>query len=399
CWYDMADSFRLMLIIDILSNKDYLEYISVHKRKILDFSARIHHQVLMKNGYASKGNHRIFQLLSLLRYSKFIENKEDESKFKNEILKFYHLQFDKDGVHLEHSPEYHVWATLLFKEIFSNFDDLNNNSDLISKAMDFSKYLFCSNYKLALIGDSGLDNNTEYCNLIQPMFREKGSFSLENTHYIINGNDCLGQYFICILSANSRVHKHSDSGSFEFTTNKKKVITDSGKYSYTKSSKSKEIRSIKSHNVAYKVGYEVTNDLTYSIFEKTIQNEAVLYCIKGSGDYSDHTRFFIILEQSSLVVIDIFDKGDNYRSIVNFDPGLDWKKYYQPLLGIKSWEEEVGIHSQYYGEANENNRIVQTISNISCYAISSIPIERFSYTNNEIFIYYRKNEYTFKLKR
>lgn len=398
CWYDMADSFRLMLISDVLSNENYKNHINENCRKILEYSAKLHFEVLTNSGNVSKGNHRIFQLISVFKYSKFIGNLDISEECEKDLYLFYYKQFDESGIHLEHSPEYHIWATILYKNISISLQNSERYASLLSKSFEFSKYLFCSNYELSLIGDSGHDKNREYREIIKPETRPKCQTSKINKHYIVDLHDEKGFYFISMLTSNSLVHKHDDSSTFEFTLAGNKLVTDSGKYSYTRDEISKTIREKDAHNVAYKVHQSSINSVSYKLIHFSNENSTRIYCIKGDGDYSDHKRFFILLDSTGIIVIDMFIEDGDIKSVLNFDAASEWMEFYQPILGIKSISKEKAIHSKFYGKVEESIRVCQNVESISCYAISSHRINRFIIANNEICFSYRNKEFKFDLK-
>jgi hypothetical protein len=398
CWYDMADSFRLMLIIDILANKDYDSILTNKQRKILIFGAKKHYKLVSKHHFAAIGNHRIFQLVASIKYNEFIGSELGKITYISLLTHFREKQFGCDYVHLEHSPEYHIWAAILFSKIFGKYIPISTEELKVQQSVIFSRYLFCSNGHIPLIGDSGLEHAKRYAELVKLDERNNEFFYVKDSGYIIDGNDEKGYYFICSYKANSKIHKHFDSGSYELTLNGKKIITDSGKYSYTPSQLSSSIREASAHNVFIMNNILVHNVLSYEV-EKIIQKSNIkVVCLTGSHKYKQHSRIFFIID-NGLIILDICgDDTADCKSIINFDHGVIPEQCFNPLIGIVNVEITSSIISRYYLDTESIYRLTLTVESISAYSLSATEILNFKYQRQEVTFMHNNIDYNFDLR-
>src|SRR5699024_246926 len=90
---------------------------------ILDKVADKHVRLLLDPSVFSLNNHGIFQIHGLrLLLSTFsrLSTQERVRYAEDRMADLVNAQFDANGVHLEHSPHYHFFATDLFKRVASS---------------------------------------------------------------------------------------------------------------------------------------------------------------------------------------------------------------------------------------------------------------------------------------
>ncbi|PKD19463.1 hypothetical protein APR41_16005 [Salegentibacter salinarum] len=303
CWYDMADSFRLILLYRIVQTES-LNF-SKSESKRFDYAIKLHEFFLKKDYLLQKGNHQIFQRVARLLIFQRLENFVKLKKEKESVVELFGKQFSKEGVHQEHSPEYHLWATFVFEELRIIFD-INELKDKILKCKEISSFFITPNNEIPLIGDSGLDHKVSYSKMFKNSSRDfHGNLYLKD--YLLSISNQTGWYFSSILSTNSRIHKHKDTTSFELFLQGNKIITDAGKFTYSKSEFNKNIRSEQSHNLAFVVSKPDYFSLSTYKIEKIMQvKDFQMVKISSELQKKIHERLFIFNQKDHLIIVDLF---------------------------------------------------------------------------------------------
>lgn len=393
CWYDMADSFRLAFFVTLLSDPRIRNNLSKSNKNKISYAIYIHSKVIKNKYLSAKGNHRIFQLYSIVVFRKFC--RIEELAAVGDLVSFYDEQFSKNGVHLEHSPEYHIWAVILFRNVFKNF---NIKSESIKLAEINAREFFCTNALIPLVGDSGIEHSKQYWQLVGAKKRNVLFFNINFGGYIINRNDASGFYFISLYQENSKIHKHSDSGSFELTINNNKVITDAGKYSYGTDRFSQHFRTKEVHNNIY---LETTNDIDFNhYFTKLIEDGALIKVVmlKSKLENKVHTRFLIFIEDCSLLVVDLLyeitgaDKVLRLLDVpllsnLNFITREYVAEYFQPLLGITASNIGEFEFSETYLKTNKGVALKLKVDALSAYYLGKGCVKDFIFTEDNIGFY------------
>jgi len=140
-------------------------------------------------------------------------------------------QFNVEGFHLEHSTHYHIFCTMIIKDIYPFIENIKLKR-LILKATAIIKYFILPNNQLINFGDSDLldykylekkkiYNYKNPSNFIKPFFKAGYFFAKNN-----------GSYLALTSAFHSRVHKQCDDQSFIYFDNNELILTDSGKYGY-----------------------------------------------------------------------------------------------------------------------------------------------------------------------
>lgn len=398
CWYDMADSFRLLLLIDVLSNKDYQNIMSKNQKDILSFGVKRHYRMVSSRHFASLGNHRIFQLIASIKYNEYIKNKKNREYFTDELLKFRGQQFGADNIHLEHSPEYHIWASILFSKMFNEYVAIYTQKQQIKESLDFSRFLFCCNGLIPLIGDSGHEHSRVYADLVAVNERANEFFLLKESGYIVKGNDTKGFYFISSYKTHSGIHRHNDSGSYELSLGGVKVVSDSGKYSYTPCEESLSVRKSESHNVFLIEDLHLHDQISYQVDMILEDGDCKVVCLTGNLEYECHTRVFLIFDCALIVVDFCSSSKSKLSSYINFSPNTSSSGYFTPLLGVKDTSSENSHVSDKYLKLKDNTRLKLIVDSISAYSISSSKVKSFELNDKEVSFMYKNNNYKFNLR-
>ena len=239
-WYDMAVGQRATKLAYILRRlvetkadpKDIFKMI---------IAAEIHMTELSQlERIATHSNHGLFQLAGLYALSKSLKimNKSTtSSEFGEEILsKMLTEHFATDGLHLEHSPDYHLYmVNLLNSFVKSNWiNDSVVLNEMISRVEEAATWMCTPEGNTIPIGDSA--NNAEVTRRwsegsgqLQVGIKtfHKGGLVIENTD--------LGKGITqLILSAqfHSRQHKHADDQNVLYHVANRPILIDPGTYTY-----------------------------------------------------------------------------------------------------------------------------------------------------------------------
>lgn len=298
-WYDMSVGFRAIVLSFFINRISYFKINIPSKSKeiLLNVINQTINNLSWDKAF-SFNNHGIFQLhgLMLLIHALGKENYKDEKQYVlSQMKKLIFSQFDKNGMHTEHSPHYHFYAINMFEKIiFSNNwyekdDNKEDNEmlDRLKKAIYMKKWLVDPYSRPPCIGDSVLTiqnnidrNNVSYdanfCyfsddkKFIYSNFNDSG-YSVFKSHW--NNDKPVFLFFMGMY--NSKTHKHRDCQSFEWMDYGKKILCDGGKYGYKKDKYRKYFLSYKAHNTIDIENFDILKFEPYSScikFSKYIQN-------------------------------------------------------------------------------------------------------------------------------
>lgn len=211
------------------------------------------------NNHTYKNNHGIFQLRSLLQLALLFPDFKESTFWYEQAIKQLNRHIDKDispnGVHLEHSAEYHVLVMKLFNEINDFLLAHGKSHPLLTQTVMKMENYLASIYKpngtLPMTGDSGttpVSALRDY-NFLTPemryvfsngrqgvlpkqdvVYKDEGVAVFRNS--LLNGQQL---YFMFTAAMHSHIHKHADDLSFVLTIDQTDVFIDSGKYNYQES--------------------------------------------------------------------------------------------------------------------------------------------------------------------
>ena len=263
-WYDMAvglRSYRLAFIIDAGVKAELLNDNKLNELwKCLD----LHLKILSKDSNISfHNNHGYFQIAGqLLVGNRFkYRNKVYENAYiigNERLVKIVDDQFTLEGVHKEHSPEYHYL-------IYQNLRKLMNTGAVLNPAIVNKIHAAETNLawfvypdgKLVNFGDSPTRNMylssegviSRWCSPEMQYVASKGilgtppqqeSICFEKSGYwIVRKNTDSKQnfssrdsYLALNAAYHSRTHKHADDLSFVWFEKGIPILVDSGRYGY-----------------------------------------------------------------------------------------------------------------------------------------------------------------------
>ena len=240
-WYDMAVGQRatkLSYMLRRLIELDFDEQIIF--RFIL--ASHIHlSELLEKDRIAIHSNHGLFQmagLLSLCQNLPWMKLSEGGTDFSEEILQIMiEEHFAEDGLHLEHSPDYHLYMVNHLQSLIES-GWLSEKSEsifsLIKPVLEAAEWMATPEHKVIPIGDTannvkmtkrwaGYNGNTKIgCN-----FFPKGGLVINNSVF---GN-AINQ-LVFSAQFHSRQHKHADHLNVLYNFNNKPLLVDPGTFTY-----------------------------------------------------------------------------------------------------------------------------------------------------------------------
>lgn len=263
-WYDMAAglrAYRLAFIIDAADREGLL----TEQENCLLWEGLLAHDDYLKvdDNIAFHTNHGYYQAAGQIAMGRrFAQTQENMAAALQQGIKRFKImldtQFTQDGVHREHSPDYHrmVYETLVG---VLNAELINDESILaftksIEEALSWFIY---PHRRIVNFGDSDSRDVTSTINMANlkwqtsPMrfvttngelgslssetlkvFKEAGYFivrfnqSIENTYYENYS------YLAQTAAFHSRTHKHADDLSFVWCEKGHNILIDAGRYGY-----------------------------------------------------------------------------------------------------------------------------------------------------------------------
>ena len=241
-WYDMAVgqratklSYMIRRLIQINANSDLI------LRFIL--AAQIHFSELMDiERIASHSNHGLFQISGLISLSQnlpWMLKSEQATEFADNVLKrMLTGHFSEDGLHLEHSPEYHLFMAnhlTFLKESGWLSNSFHSLADLVKKVATAADWMATPDMRVIPLGDTA--NNAQMSKLWP---RSNLNFNIgtklfEKSGLLINNSvSQLGLYSQLIFSAqfHSRQHKQADNLNVLYHQNGRPLLVDPGTFTY-----------------------------------------------------------------------------------------------------------------------------------------------------------------------
>jgi hypothetical protein len=172
-------------------------------------------------------------------------------------------QFNSEGMHLEHSPEYHLLAVRAFNQIESTgllrLD--KEASETLKLATGNLSLLIHPDGGFAAIGDTEVQS-AKGAARFDPVARwlvsghsagEAPAHALrlfpDSGYAIFRDEPGSGTFLLFTVAHHSRVHKHMDTGSFEWSDRGRRVLIDSGKWGYSDTKERRYVLGAEAHNV------------------------------------------------------------------------------------------------------------------------------------------------------
>lgn len=249
-WYDMAVGIRAYRLAYIFDQSIRLD-IGNDKEYNLLWNSLIDHAIYLSDddNIIFHNNHGVYQaagqkaMARRLSVVSGVFNKI-QRQADARLAKMLKQQFSSDGVHKEHSPDYHRMVYQTFYVLYEEGLIDREAEDVIIKAGDALYWMIKPDGKLVNFGDSGEKEIVKDTNIF-------GDISNNLLHYLSDGEK--GQqpedvfkvfeeaglavvrseasYLAQQAAFHSRTHKHADDLTFSWYEGRD-ILIDSGKYGY-----------------------------------------------------------------------------------------------------------------------------------------------------------------------
>lgn len=345
-WYDMSVGLRAMKLAYVLERafKKDIQLNDEQQRRIVHL-AWLHADKLMDKRLLAEGNHGLFQLHGVLALCKVLPSiascKGYQKYVAREMQQLLLRQFSFEGVHLESSPEYHFFAYRTVKKFmdsgwYQGFDFLR---ELMSKVEQNQVWMVHPDKKVVTIGDSEskeIKINWPKSRAGCSGFMHLNCYQLKNfkgSGYAIVRSDWsapvqessmlffMGMFF-------QTAHKQPDDLSFEWFERGERVLTNSGKYSYSSGRFRDYVMSSAAHSVVEVDGesYDISRSAQYGSAIKDAKQDGDVFFIQGGVSHIklavDHRRTLLFHPGRWLAVIDDLSaqKRRMFRQWFHFAP-------------------------------------------------------------------------------
>jgi hypothetical protein len=350
-WYDMSTGIRAMKLAFLLDHGLRGEYeLNENMGLILLELADAHAVKLQEPEFLSRGNHGWFQIHGLMALCKnlpFLKSCHEAIDYAESAMEdLLKRQFSAEGVHLEDAPEYHFFVADTVQRMVRSgwYDSFESINDLIEKLIYNKIWMVHPDKRDVTVGDSeGKRRNINFpegnkvCKKpeqYQPdcyhlkTFPETG-YAVVRSDWAMPEKDSSMLFFMA--SFHSTAHKLSDDLSIELFEFGERILTNSGKYSYSEDPFRDFVRSSRAHNTV-----EINNrsfslkagDAYGSALDRVDKINGIFYLegeVAHDGLKTKHRRRLIYSPRRWLLVLDRFEakNADSFTQWFHFAPQIE----------------------------------------------------------------------------
>ena len=374
-WYDMAVGQRATklpyMLFRLIQNK-------APKELIFHFilACEIHIvELSQRERIAVHSNHGLFQiagLIALVRSLPWLKISKDSYSVAIEVMReMLNDHFSVDGLHKEHSPEYHLFMVNHLSSFLESgwLEDIPELVELVSKVEEASHWMQNPKMEVIPLGDSknslaSLDRWHAISKKLKIGLKvfHHGGLAIQNTSSK-KGKSQL------VFSAqfHSRQHKHADHLNVLYYLNGHPLLVDAGTYTYQYDLPERiYCESTRSHNTVEIDGLNYSRfrqdsfgsclDFVEEIGDCTIFSGKVHHKhlvssfipnnkIKNSDKVEcdvEHTRIIVHYPERFLAIIDQINSSESHDYIQwnHIAPHLSIRKYTNSKVGIHNSKEE-----------------------------------------------------------
>jgi Heparinase II/III N-terminus/Heparinase II/III-like protein len=363
-WYDMAVGLRAYKLGYIYERANSESLLS-KSQKTAFWTSLEEHRVELENdsNIAFHNNHGYYQVAGQLALGRRFasvssEMKEFFAQGKERMRYMLDQQFTKEGVHREHSPDYHrmVLDTLMGLVKSGLIDD----SDLVARAREIEEALarfVCPDGTIVNFGDSDTRSllrseqsalnkwttpvmqdvaNRNGTGKLRPVgmkiFHETGYAIIREPNQEDPDNPKQDSYLAQTATFHSRTHKHADDLSFVWHENGCPILTDAGRFGYLGGMEQGSDLWKDGHWYSHPMRVHIESTRAHNTLEFDNRNflrkgaaaygSAILRSVEKEGDFVVetrckqfrsiwHNRVLFFRPGASLVVLDVFN--DNLK--------------------------------------------------------------------------------------
>ena len=336
-WRDFIVGMRAMKIayivsqwlngkFDLSKNEEtiYLNLIKLHLDFILD----------PKN--IKFTNHTFFDFHGGMALSQVIDS-GNRKRVEDFILKLtpklIASQFDRFGVHLEHSFGYQGFGIRCLERLAkSGWFDRVHIKTLLAKAQEVQEWFLLPDGRVAPIGDTNGQQSPK--NQRPVVFKGERQVFNSSGYCIIRSDgkgDIKNSSYFCLMGAfHSNIHKHPDDLSVIWFEGED-ILCDPGKFAYKSHIGRRYAQSTRAHNTVEidESDYSVEKDDAYGSAIKEVSVKEWGYLVVASVNHRKfgvrHTRFCLYQTGSWLLIIDriISNKVHHFTQWNHFPPQLN----------------------------------------------------------------------------
>ncbi len=270
-WHDMSTGIRAAYLAQLIYHEQRSQGEALDR---LERVGKMHLDVLADPILLAPNNHGLFQLVGIAALCEVLEPSVcvEPMLYANERYQWlFDRQFSREGIHLEHSPGYHLFALKIYDRIErSGLLELSAaNQSVLKAAKENLQHMVHPDGRFAEVGDTVPDEagqaipfsdqvawlRTAGRNGSPP---ESGIASFPRSGVLSIRSMETDSLLYVTTAHHSRVHKHDDTGSFEWSDRGVRILVDSGKYGYDPGEERDYVVSRAAHNLP------VTADVDYS---------------------------------------------------------------------------------------------------------------------------------------
>lgn len=355
-WYDMSTGLRTIQLAWLVKELIVLERSPETVLFFLDALSK-HIQHLSNPNELGQGNHVIFQMAGIYATCNLLPNFQPcelalpyaQSQFTAELEN----QFKSDGMHVEHSPSYHVYVVSKIYSLLKTDWYSDSIEQYVEKARQNLAWLYRPEGQLVLLGDSEQmpPNSYSYLSRSLDYLLNDGNQGIipgtspalfPETGYGILRTDWREKPFnkhsyLFFNGANhSNVHNHPDFLSIIWTSGGTPILVDSGKYSldnsdyrnYTKSTRAHNTVQVDRLNMSAAETYPKGSSITSIHHDHNLKVGYVSGTISRNRTSTSHTRHVTMREDKWLLVTDSLhtDKNREFDQWFHFHPSITAKE-------------------------------------------------------------------------
>jgi len=360
-WYDMAVGERAFVLAVLLDEALRNPEVSDDDVIRLLAASRVHAAYLHeKERIKWHSNHGIFQLAGLMALSSTIPELQDSQQQRqfaeDGLVELYTAHFTQEGIHKEHSPHYHVFLTNLLGLIMQTgwLRRPEALASLFKKATSNVIWMVHPDGTMVRVGDTDLEKADDILLQRDEPVRYALSGGREgempqSAFAVFPGSGCASfrspwdnvpyeeaSFLFFSAAFHSRMHKHADDFTFEWSELGRVLVCDSGRGSYNYHTSEREYAvSTRAHNTVEIDNQDYSRRIAdafgsalkaWGESEHAFSVEAEQY--RKRGFRTHHNRILVFMPGEWLAVIDrLCSPLDHvFTQWFHFDPELHLRR-------------------------------------------------------------------------
>ena len=332
-------------------------------------------ELSQRDRIAVHSNHGLFQiagLIALVRSLPWLAISNESYSVAIEVMKeMLGDHFSEDGLHKEHSPEYHLFMVNHLSSFLESgwLKDIPELVELVSKVKEASHWMQNPKMEVIPLGDSknslpSLERWHTITNKLKIGLKvfSKGGLVIEN----VTSKDGKSQ-LVFSAQFHSRQHKHADDLTFLYHLNGHPLIVDAGTYTYQYDLPERiYCESTKAHNTVEIDGFNysrfrqdsfgsciefVEKVGPCSVFRGIVHHKTLISSFIPNNKIKNtdkiecdvlHCRTIVHFPSRFLAIIDKIESPETHDYVQwnHFAPNLSIRKYTNKKVGIHNSKEE-----------------------------------------------------------